>query len=339
MVGINLDHVNLVDVPVSGSNESILFFDEADGKLKSKNVSDIKVYLTEDSLSGGNGISLTSGVISADINATNLKFTANQINTIQDIAGTSSPTFQNLNLTNTGAAATLIVDRTDGKVFNFLAGVSSNLLQYDDTASFSFATNSAANIRAGVSTGFIPTLTLAPSGNVGIGTTSPTAKLELSNTAGGVGLRLTGAGANVIHSINQEYDINYTRTTGSAIIDFRALPNDGTSGAQYRFGISSGSTGEHQIILFEPSSTTQQAKIATSGQNTFFCSQGGRFGIGTQTPAASALLELSSTTGALLLTRMTTTERDALTPVNGMIIYNVTANAFNFRENGVWVTK
>ena len=66
---------------------------------------------------------------------------------------------------------------------------------------------------------------------------------------------------------------------------------------------------------------------------------GNNVGIGIATPATSAKLEIASTTGALLLTRMTTTQRDALTPVNGMIIYNTTTNQFNFRENAVWVTK
>lgn len=36
---------------------------------------------------------------------------------------------------------------------------------------------------------------------------------------------------------------------------------------------------------------------------------------------------------------MTTTERNALTAENGMIIYNTTTNQFNFYENGSWVTK
>jgi hypothetical protein len=61
-------------------------------------------------------------------------------------------------------------------------------------------------------------------------------------------------------------------------------------------------------------------------------------GIGTITPAISAKLELSSTTGALLLTRMTTTQRNALTAVNGMLIYNSTLNKFQGREGGAWVS-
>lgn len=62
-----------------------------------------------------------------------------------------------------------------------------------------------------------------------------------------------------------------------------------------------------------------------------------KVGIGTTTPQGA--LDVVSTTGALIVPRMTTVQRDALTAVNGMIIYNTTTNQFNFREGGVWVTK
>jgi len=52
----------------------------------------------------------------------------------------------------------------------------------------------------------------------------------------------------------------------------------------------------------------------------------------------SSLLDINSTTGALVVSRMSITDRNALTAVNGMIIYNSTTNAFNFYENGAWVT-
>ncbi len=50
----------------------------------------------------------------------------------------------------------------------------------------------------------------------------------------------------------------------------------------------------------------------------------GTLGIGTQVPNASAALEINSTTGALLLPRMTTAERNNLNATEGMMIYNST---------------
>ena len=38
----------------------------------------------------------------------------------------------------------------------------------------------------------------------------------------------------------------------------------------------------------------------------------------------------------LLLGNLTTVQRDALTPANGMIIYNTTDNKFQGYENGAW---
>jgi hypothetical protein len=55
--------------------------------------------------------------------------------------------------------------------------------------------------------------------------------------------------------------------------------------------------------------------------------------------SVNALVELQSTTGALLVSRMTSTERDALeSPQDGMILYNTTIPAFNMRENSSWIT-
>lgn len=63
----------------------------------------------------------------------------------------------------------------------------------------------------------------------------------------------------------------------------------------------------------------------------------GQVGIGTATPTTSALLDLTSTTGAMLLPRMTTVQRDALTAANGMVIYNTTTKAVEGYEDGSWV--
>jgi len=64
----------------------------------------------------------------------------------------------------------------------------------------------------------------------------------------------------------------------------------------------------------------------------------GNVGIGTATPATSAKLEIASTTGALLLSRMTTAEKNALTAVNGMILYDSTLNKVQVYESGAWAS-
>lgn len=51
----------------------------------------------------------------------------------------------------------------------------------------------------------------------------------------------------------------------------------------------------------------------------------------------SALIELSSTTGAFLFSRMTTAQRNALDARDGMMIFNTTTTQFNLFENGLWV--
>lgn len=62
------------------------------------------------------------------------------------------------------------------------------------------------------------------------------------------------------------------------------------------------------------------------------------FGAAAAPTNSSVGLEVQSTTLALLVSSMTTTQRNALTAANGMVIYNTTTGAFNFREGGAWVT-
>jgi hypothetical protein len=63
----------------------------------------------------------------------------------------------------------------------------------------------------------------------------------------------------------------------------------------------------------------------------------GHVSIGTSAPDASSALRVDSTNGAFLPPRMTEAQRDALTAIDGMIVYNSTTGALNYRKAGAWV--
>jgi len=61
-------------------------------------------------------------------------------------------------------------------------------------------------------------------------------------------------------------------------------------------------------------------------------------GIGTATPAASAKLDVSSTTQGFLPPRMTTVQRDAIvSPATGLVIFNTSTNSLETKNSSGWV--
>lgn len=60
-------------------------------------------------------------------------------------------------------------------------------------------------------------------------------------------------------------------------------------------------------------------------------------GIGTTTPNASAILELDADDKGLLIPRLTTTERDAITAVTSLIIFNETNSQFEYYDGTNWI--
>lgn len=74
----------------------------------------------------------------------------------------------------------------------------------------------------------------------------------------------------------------------------------------------------------------------------FFCAslfaQNNNVGINTSTPDPSAILHLESTDQGLLVTRLTTVQRDAITaPATGLIIYNTDGNQVEIYNGTCWI--
>tara|TARA_A100001388_G_scaffold13897_1_gene9419 strand:+ start:6665 stop:7747 length:1083 start_codon:yes stop_codon:yes gene_type:complete len=98
--------------------------------------------------------------------------------------------------------------------------------------------------------------------------------------------------------------------------------------------ISTISVTENQIVFIpQPGGVTTNTQHVRIYKN-------GKVGIGGNIAAEpDATLHVSGdakVTGSMLMGNLTTTERDALTAANGMIIYNTTLNKFQGYENGAW---
>lgn len=104
--------------------------------------------------------------------------------------------------------------------------------------------------------------------------------------------------------------------TGSAVPDAR-LEVEGVN-----------ATGTSDALLIEDNVGTDLLLVQNDG----------RIGIGTGTPATSAILDITTTTGAVLFPRMTTAQRDALTAVDGMVIFNTTLTKLQVFAGGGWVS-
>jgi hypothetical protein len=95
----------------------------------------------------------------------------------------------------------------------------------------------------------------------------------------------------------------------------------GPTGNTGTFGVT-GTTG--QTIYNNGANWVNTSNLYNNGTS---------IGIGTTNPQGA--LDVSSTTGAFIVPRMTTTQRDVFTPVEGMIIYNTTTGTFQgYQSNG-----
>ena len=170
----------------------------------------------------------------------------------------------------------------------------------------------------------------AAAGNVAIGKEAMY-NLNTGNNNVAVG---RGAFINVKGSNNTGigYIVGYNLTTGTA---------NTIVGYYTGLGITTG--GKNTIIGANISG------LATSLSNTiiladgdgvirYYCNSDGSTGIGTTTPNASAKLEVSSTTQGVLLPRMTTTQKNAISsPTEGLEVYDLTLHQKSYYNGTTWI--
>lgn len=172
-------------------------------------------------------------------------------------------------------------------------------------------------------------------GLVGLGrATGTTAASTITNAAGGsfvIGNDSTNQVITNAFGIRAGADGSITNTTNGMTNLFGYYMRDQTAGSTFDGTAIAGipaATNRWGMYLNDPSQNFMNGGLLIGQKSSTVRTS--------NLPVTSAALEISSTTGAFLNARMTTTQKNALTAVNGMQVYDTTLNRMECYVNGAW---
>ena len=191
-------------------------------------------------------------------------------------------------------------------------------------------------------------LTVTDGGNVLVGTvTNSGYKLDVNGTARvtgttqmngnvGIGTAPSTQSLNVFSNTNDiAFQAANAKTTGS---NYAVAGTATGAGATLNMGgyfYADGATTNHGIRVYNiTAAANNYALFIDSPAKSYFQSN---IGIGTTTPAASAVLDITSTTQGVLFPRLTTDQINAIvSPANGLTVYNTELSTLCFYHINVW---
>lgn len=226
-------------------------------------------------------------------------------------------------INSTGANNVMILGGTNGVP----ASQTGNFNTVMGDKAFKAATSGASNAIFGYNAG---ALLNSGGSNIFLGANAGSYQTTAGNyllidnvTRGSAALDLTGA---IIYGQMNATAANQILTVNGSLVVAQAT---GLSTITRGVTINNGSTSTDATDAFTVKSPNQQYLIYTKPSTD-------RIGICTNAPLS--VLDITSTTGTLIVARMTTTQKNAMTGVNGMIVYDSTLNKFQGFEAGSWVS-
>jgi hypothetical protein len=165
---------------------------------------------------------------------------------------------------------------------------------------------------AGAAITFTQAMTLDASGNLGVGTTSPVAKLD-------VYANVSGANTVLIRNDN-------TSTADYATQSYLRLDVAGNQiGGLKTTARNLGGLSSPALFLTTIGPYPIAFGINNSATPSMLLDASGNLGIGTTSPSASAILDAQSTSKGVRMPNMTTTQKNAIaSPAAGLMVYDTT---------------
>lgn len=227
----------------------------------------------------------------------------------------------------------------------------------DNSASINLPNIKASSNRFEVITSGVSQLYIDSQGKVGIGTSNPSQLLHLYQPdSDEVQLKITNSATTngILLGLTADEDLQLkNRDTGKHIIfgtndgeDVRIEAGGnvgiGTTNPSELLHINKGDSGSAQLRFTNGGGGNALLGLDSSENLRYYERAGNELQLGQNDLTRAKLnttghFEIVGTTNCLLLNSLTTTERDALTGINGMLIYNETLNKFQGYENSAWV--
>ncbi|OFX17475.1 MAG: hypothetical protein A2033_12135 [Bacteroidetes bacterium GWA2_31_9] len=165
-------------------------------------------------------------------------------------------------------------------------------------------------------------------GNIGIGTTTPDSKSILDISAAQKGILIPRMTSSMRDGINPA-------TSSEGLLIYQT---DNTPGFYYW----NGSAWENITKVTNPAGASSAIQFNNAGSfggnsNLVWNNSNLNLGIGTTTPNASSILDLSSTSKGFLAPRMTTVQRNSIaTPTAGLMVYDTDLQKYIFYNGTIW---
>jgi hypothetical protein len=212
--------------------------------------------------------------------------------------GTDSPTAKlqvfgdGITSSNTGGAGILRADRTSGKISALVSGSSGSAFYFDETGFMSFVATSRSMIEGTRFSGGQTFMQLLPStnvvslfpdndGNVGIGTTTPTEKLDVHGNLN-LGVDLAGSRADDRRKLSRMSSAHYSNDEKNMALFVGDVQSDSFS--KITFGGGTGAFNKPTEIHFVTASTATAIEGGSGNDVGDLVIKQGNVGIGTTSP-------------------------------------------------------
>ena len=164
---------------------------------------------------------------------------------------------------------------------------------------------------------------------------------QTQTSAGAVNVAITPLGGLVVNEQGADADTRIEGDTDANLVFVDASTDRvgiGTNAPAAKFSVSGASSLDGAVTINDAGADVDFRVEGDTAANLIFADASlDAVGINQSSIATSAVLDIASTTKGMLIPRVTTTQRDAISsPATGLLVYNTSTAAVNFYNGSSW---